>query len=473
MITSDSVPLLRPDVFLTPSGSGTVHVRSSHGTDLIAAPGIAGWLDRLTPFLDGTRTVEQLLDGLDGARRTTVLRVLQLIDRHGLLADRATPDTERRAAAYPRLRVLILCAPAAAGALTDALRLTGLSAVTPVADHAAARTAVAAGGHDALLLLAPGDDARSVARLDEECRAHGLWFAAAVRDAESWWLGETLSPGPHRAAGGWLGGWLRVHGTQPPPRVPPCHSDAAEFAAALLAHRFQRALLAPSTSRAGEPEPLVRLDIATLTTTRHPYRPHPAALPAAPQSAAEFLAGIASLRDGPAVGPEEFSRRAAACVDPRGGLLAELDEGALPQFPRHASRALVRDPRTGLADHHVYATGRDFTTARLRTARRALARYALLALDPRRFVAASGGPSLWAWCPERGTAHLVPASAVRTQGPSAPRGLGSAATFDEAVAEALRDRRGPAHGTLLVPLDHDPAATGILPCLLKAVRCDE
>jgi hypothetical protein len=473
VITYDSAPLLRPDAFLTPSGSGTVYVRSSRGTDLIAAPGIADWLDRLTPFLDGTRTVEQLLGGLDAARRTMVLGVLRLIDSHGLLADQAAPGPDRRTASYSRLRVLVLGAPPAVGALTNALRLTGLSAVTPVADHAAAGTAVAAGGHDALLLLAAGDDPQSLARLDEDCRAHGLWFGAAVRDAESWWLGPTLSPGPDRVAGGWLGAWLRVHGTQATAGIPQCPSEVAEFAATLLAHRFQRAFLGPSTAAAAEPESLVRLDTATLTTTRHPYRPHPAALPTAPESAAQFLARIASLREGPAVGPEEFSRRAAGCIDQRGGLLADLDEGALPQFPRHASRARVRDPRTGRAEHQVHATGPDFTTARLRTARRALALYALLALDPRRFVPAPGGPCLWAWSPEHGTARLVPAVSVRARGPRAPRGLGSGGTFDEAVAAALRDQRGPAHGTLIVPLDHDPAATEILPYLLRTVRCDD
>ncbi|MFJ2957493.1 hypothetical protein [Streptomyces sp. NPDC087270] len=473
MITYDSAPLLRADAFLTPSGSGTVYVRSSQGTDLIAAPGIADWLDRLAPFLDGTRTVGQLVGGLDAARSAMVLRVLRLIDSHGLLTDQAAPGPERRTAAYSRLRVLVLGAPAAVGALTDALRLTGLPAVTPVADHAAAATAVAAGGHDALLLLSAGDDPPSVARLDEDCRAHGLWFAAAVHDAESWWLGPTLSPGPDRAAGGWLGARLRVHGTQAATPLPQHPSEGAEFAATLLAYRFQRAFLDSSTGAAAEPEPLVRLDTATLTTTRHAYRPHPAALPAAPESEARFLAGITALRDGPAVGPEEFSRRAAGCIDPRAGLLADLDEGELPQFPRHASRALVRDPRTGRAEHQVHATGTDFTTARLRTASRALALYALLALDPRRFVPGPGGPSLWAWSPERGTAHLVPAAAVSVRGPGAPRGLGSGGTFTEAVAAALRDLRGPTHGALIVPLDHDPAATAILPYLLRTVRCDD
>ncbi|MFC8710653.1 hypothetical protein ACFUCQ_12100 [Streptomyces sp. NPDC057197] len=474
MLASDSVPLLRPDVFVTPSGSGTVHVRSSRGTDLIAAPGIAAWLDRLAPFLDGTRTVDQLVGGLDEKRRAVVLRVLRLLDAHGLLDERSAPGPDPRAAAHARMRVLLYGDPEHTRAQADALRLTGLHTTTALKDLDAVRTAVAAGGHDALLLLTADADTGSVARLDEDCRRHGLWFAAAVRDADAWWLGPTLAPGAERAAGGWAGAWLRVHGTRAAdraaqPRTPvPRPALGAEAAAVLLAHRFRQAVLDPAA-----PEPLVRLDAAALTTTRHRYRPHPAALPAAPESAERFLARIAALRGGPAVGDEEFSRRAADCIDPRSGLLAELDEGGLPQFPRHASSALVRDPHTGRAGHRVHATGRDFTDARLRTARRALLHYAQLALDPRRFVDTPEGPALWAWSPEPGTARLVPAASVSARAPRVPRGLGAGATFDEALAAALGDLRGPARGALIVPLDHDPAATEVLPYLLKAVRCDD
>ncbi|MYR61321.1 hypothetical protein GTY54_35600, partial [Streptomyces sp. SID625] len=109
--------------------------------------------------------------------------------------------------------------------------------------------------------------------------------------------------GAERTAGGWTGAWLRIHGTRAAdraaqPRTPvPRPALGAEAAAVLLAHRFRQAVLDPAA-----PEPLVRLDAAALTTTRHRYRPHPAALPAAPESAERFLARIAALRDGPAVG---------------------------------------------------------------------------------------------------------------------------------------------------------------------------
>ncbi|MFF7633119.1 hypothetical protein ACFZB9_08205 [Kitasatospora sp. NPDC008050] len=490
MISPNSAPRLRPDVFVVPSGSGTAYVRSSRGTDLIATPGIAGWLDRLTPFLDGTHTVAQLLDGLDDTRRPLVLGVLQRLDAHGLLEDLADPGPARRAAAHPELRVLVLATGPAGRALDSALRLTGIRTTTLVTDHAEARAAATAGRHDALLLLTAGDDPLRVSELDERCREQGLWFAAAVSDADAWWLGPILGPdpasdpdpdpgsgpgsgsgsdpGPGRTEGGWLGSWLRVHGSTPGGYAHHA-TEGVEVAAALLAHHFQQAFLAqdPTTSA----DRLVRLDPATLTTTHHRYRPHPASRPAAPESEAAFLAKIEALRGGPAVEPEEFSRRAALCIDPRSGLLAELDEGGLPQFPRHGSSALVRDPHTGRAEHRVHATGPDFAAARLRTARRALEHYAHLAADPRRYVPTPDGPALWAWSPEHRTAHLVPAAAVHERGRPAVRGLGSGVTFDEAVAAARSSLPAPARvrTVLIVPLDHDPAATEVLPYLVKAV----
>ncbi|MCX4744063.1 hypothetical protein OG455_00800 [Kitasatospora sp. NBC_01287] len=501
MISPNSAPRLRPDVFLVPSGSGTAYVRSSRGTELIATPGIAGWIDRLTPFLDGTRTVAQLLDGLDDTRRPLILGVLRRLDEHGLLEDRADPGPARRAAAHPELRVLILATARGGRALDGALRLTGVRATTLVTDPAEARAAATAGRHDVLLLLTAGDDPPLVAALDERCREQGLWFAAAVSDADAWWLGPVLGPGPaagldhgldhglhhgldhglDRVDGGWLGAWLRVHGGPLDGRAPGTAAAAArsaegvegvEVAAALLAHHFQQTFLTQDQDAADQ---LVRLDRQTLTTTRHRYQPHPAARPAAPSGESEFLAVIEALRGGPAVGPEEFSRRAALCIDPLTGLIAELDEGGLPQFPRHSSTALVRDPRTGRAGHRVHATGADFAAARVRTARRALERYAHLAADPRRYVPTSDGPAVRAWSPERRTTRLLPAASVFAHGRRAVRGLGSGTTFDEAVEAARRDLPAAARGgtVLIVPLDHDPAATRVLPYLVKAVGCDD
>ncbi|MBC3841186.1 hypothetical protein GXW82_15435 [Streptacidiphilus sp. 4-A2] len=482
MISPDSAPRLRPDVFLVPSGRGTAYVRSSRGTDLIAAPGIALWLDRITPFLDGTHTVGQLLGGLDDTRRALVLGVLERLDAHDLLEDLADPGPARRASAYPRLRVLVLGAPPEGNALAGALRLTDTGPVTVTADPAEARAAASGGACDALLLLAPRADPHQIARLDQHCRRSGTWFAAAVGGSDGWWIGPVLRPGPGRAPGGWLGAWLRLHGSEPAPG----HSGGAgagaggdvtgestEVAAALLAHHFQRVFASPEPAPASAPgaDELIRLDPLTLTTGTHRYQPHPTALAAAPEREAGFLAKLEALRGGPVIGAEEFSRRAAGCIDPRAGLIAALDEEALPQFPRRAAVAQVRDPATAGALHRVHGTGPDFTAARVRTARRALEVYSLLAADPRRFTATPTGPAVWAFSPEDGTARLVPATAVYGRGPRPPRGLGSGTTFAEAVDAARGDLRAGSRrrSTLVVPLDHDPAATRVLPYLLKAV----
>ena len=490
MISMDSAPRLRPDVFVVPSGRGTAYVRSSTGTDLIAAPGIAAWIDRLAPFLDGARTVGQLLDGLDDARRAAVLGVLERLDGHGLLEDLADPGPALRASAYTRLRVLVVGPQPAADALADALRLTGADPAALLTDHARAEAAVSSGGYDALLLAADGGssdgDPLRVARLDEHCRRNGTWFAAAVRDPNAWWIGPVLAPGPDRTEGGrlggWLGAWLRLHGNGPATFTRPVGPEGSEVAAALLAHHFHQALTAEVPPEVGE---LIRLDAAVPATGRHRYRPHFAALPAAPETEAEFRAKIESLRAGAPVDPEELSRRAAGCIDPRTGLIAELDEGALPQFPRRASTALVRDPLAPAGRDHlvrVHGVGPDFTSARLRTARRALEVYGQLASDPRRFTPTPDGPAVWAWSPEDGTARLVPAVAVYGRGPRPPRGLGSGMTFDAAVTAARHDLRGSGRSAgrpgaalpaLVVPLDHDPAATRVLPYLLKAVNPDD
>jgi hypothetical protein len=485
VISMDSAPRLRPDVFVVPSGRGTAYVRSSTGTDLIAAPGIAAWLDRLTPFLDGSRTVEQLLGGLDEARRATVLEVLERLDAHGLVEDLADPGPALRASAYARLRVLVVAPAPAADALAAALRLTGADPAAQVNDLVEAEASVDSRRYDALLLAAGGEPLR-VSRLDEHCRRNGMWFAAAVHDADAWWIGPMLAPGPGRPEGGWLGAWLRLHGSAAGGGSAAFVPEGFEVAAPLLAHHFHRAFTAEAPTGADE---LIRLDPIALTTSRHRYRPHPSALPAAPESEAEFLAKIASLRAGAAVDPEELSRRAAACIDAHTGLIAELDEGGLPQFPRRAVTAVVRDPLTGGAGHRVHGVGPDFTSARLRTARRALEVCAQLAADPRRYTPTPAGPAVWAWSPEDGTAHLVPAAAVFGRGPRAPRGLGSGTAFDAAVRAARQDLRGGsesgaqrragaragagARATLVVPLDHDPAATWVLPYLLKAVNPDD
>ncbi|MBS2550965.1 hypothetical protein KGQ19_29240 [Catenulispora sp. NL8] len=480
MITLRSAPKLRDDVFVVPSGRQTAYIHSSRGIELIAEPGSYAWIERLTPFLNGASTVERLVTGLDDERRSAVLGVLARLDALGLIEDSADDGPARREQSFADADVLVLGAGQAADVLARHLNSVGVAKVAVSHDPDSVGH-----GHDAVVVLAGTGlplPVTVLAGLDDRCRRNGVWFVPAAADDAACWIGPVLRPGATRLAGGWIGAWLRIHGQRgAAPARRPIEPVAVEIAAAQLVHRFRELATAEDDTRQ---DVLIRLDLNDLSTSRHSYRPHPAALPAAAQSESEFLASIAALRAAPAVDAQEFSRRAAQCIDERTGLIGSLDEEGLPQFPRRATTATVRDPRGAAPDdqpHRVYGVAPDFGTARILAARRALARYASLALDPRRFVPTGSGPAVWAWSPEREAATLVPASAVvpesvvvsSAKAVPGSRGLGHGLEWDEAVDTALRSLRGvPRHRALIVPLDHDPAAVEALPYLVKAVVID-
>ncbi|WP_194894579.1 hypothetical protein [Catenulispora pinisilvae] len=482
MITLRSAPKLRDDVFVVPSGQQTAYIHSSRGIELIAEPGFYTWIERLTPFLNGASTVERLVTGLDDERRSAVLGVLARLDALGLIEDLADDGPARREQSFADADVLVLGAGPAADALARHLGNAGVAKVATSQDPGSVDH-----GHDAVVVVAGTGLPLSVAalaELDDRCRRNGVWFVPAAVDDAACWIGPVLRPGAARMAGGWIGAWLRIHGQHgAAPARRPVEPVTVEIAAAQLVHRFRELATAEDDARQ---DVLIRLDLTDLSTSRHGYRPHPAALPATAQSESEFLATIAALRAAPAVDAQEFSRRAARCIDEHTGLIGSLDEEGLPQFPRRATTATVRDPRgaapggaaPGDRPHRVYGVAPDFGTARILAARRALARYASLALDPRRFVPTRSGPAVWAWSPEREVASLVPVSAVVPSAKADPGsrglGLGHGLEWDEAVDTALRSLRGaaPRQRALIVPLDHDPAAVEALPYLVKAVVID-
>jgi hypothetical protein len=483
MISPQSALRLRDGVFMTPSGRQTAYIHSSRGIELIAEPGVYTWIERLTPFLDGARTVEHLLAGLDGERRSVVLGVLGRLDALGLLEDTADHEPARREQSFAAASVLVLGAGPATDALVRHLRAAGVNRVASSQDPGSVDP-----GYDAVVTLAgPGLplSVAALAELDEQCRQRGIWFAPGAADDAACWIGPVLRPGAARMPGGWSGAWHRIHGHDNDGHGihghgavdagRPLEPVALEIASAQLVHRFRELATADETARH---DVLIRLDLSDLSTSRHHYRPHPATLPAAVQSESEFLASIAALRTAPPVNAQDFSRRAAACIDEHTGLIGSLDEEGLPQFPRRATTATVSDPRRidtiDRPRHRVYGVAPDFGTARMRTAQRALSLYANLALDPRRFVPTPSGPALWAWSPEDETATLVPVASLTVPGARAPRGLGYGLDFDEAVDAARRGLCAASrHRALIVPLDHDPAAVEALPNLVRAVVIDD
>jgi hypothetical protein len=173
---------------------------------------------------------------------------------------------------------------------------------------------------------------------------------------------------------------------------------------------------------------MVRLDLATLTTSTHPYLPRPQAVPLrAP-----------GPPDGPEIDERAFSRAAAACVDPYTGILTAVEERHFQQLPLWVTEARLADPDGALAalgvPLAVHGAALDFPTARYRAARHALEWYA--------WAAADGGP-LRGFRVDGGRPHPVRVDVVRaTHRPPGwlPAGVASGPTWAAAVETALLHR---------------------------------
>lgn len=68
----------REDAYAAADGDG-VHILTHRGLARIDGASIAGWVDRLAPFLDGERTVGELTAGLPPARGDAVRKVIDLL----------------------------------------------------------------------------------------------------------------------------------------------------------------------------------------------------------------------------------------------------------------------------------------------------------------------------------------------------------------------------------------------------------
>ena len=139
---------------------------------------------------------------------------------------------------------------------------------------------------------------------------------------------------------------------------------------------------------------MTHIDLRSLHTQRHEFLPHPYSRAAASPDLDDFRAAVGRRRDGEPVGPEEFSKRVAECLQPRLGVLGAVTEEDFTQLPLAVSRVRVSDP-VRLLDPGValpVAIGADVA---LDGARRAailsgLAVYGSLMVDPRRLHVRTG-----------------------------------------------------------------------------------
>ncbi|MCX4744069.1 hypothetical protein OG455_00830 [Kitasatospora sp. NBC_01287] len=79
-------PRLLPDTHLLPSEQGVV-IRGPRHTVALPAPGLYPWLERLRPFLDGSRSVGELVADLPPQAAQHVRTLVELLLREGFVRD--------------------------------------------------------------------------------------------------------------------------------------------------------------------------------------------------------------------------------------------------------------------------------------------------------------------------------------------------------------------------------------------------
>jgi hypothetical protein len=315
----------------------------------------------------------------------------------------------------------------------DEVRLAGVLAGAGIAVYCSDRAAV--------------DQVRTIDRL---CGRVGIPFVSVILLGDEAWLGPF---GP--ATGqwpGWVSAWhrlLAMDGHQGTPAFVAQRGDSngaphgdlpAEGAPTVVANQLIREVMrllsgtAEQAGQAGQAR-MTRIDLRSLRTGRHRFPAHPFALPAAPPDEASLLATVARLREGEPLDVEEFAQRAAACLEPRLGVLGEVTERDFTQIPLAVSQVPVSDPARlfgpGAPLPVVIGAGQSLDDARRAAVLRGLALYGSLMVDPRRLHArgeasATGDPEedlaaliagkwhgfVWGYGLLDGLPHELPAAAV-------------------------------------------------------------
>ncbi|MEV4469771.1 YcaO-like family protein [Nonomuraea sp. NPDC049504] len=417
----------REDAYAAADGDG-VHILTHRGLARIDGASIAGWVDRLAPFLDGERTVGELTAGLPPARGDAVRKVIDLLlecDAVQMVAEEPprTPGGDflgcfRTPAVatfddYRRLRVALVGAEPMLESLARAARVSGLENVTRIDISAPRGTPPpeGIGPPEGTELVLYAGDGPSALPLNRMCARRRIPLALLVHTGDATWLVPPGGPD-------WEDAWRRLGS-------PTGHVAAAPSgAAARLVHAAFRVMtgVMPDTER----DHLVRIGPDGYTSTRHACLPHPARATAAGGSPQSFHRRLRDLRAGRPVDDATFLRDIAACYDEHLGLFT-LAEAAGPQTPLNVCRAVLK----GTPDMDVLGVGFGYDAATGDAARKALAAYALR-------EATEQGGHLWAYeidDPDAVRSLRVPGAFGTTDA-----GLAAGSHWEQAVGEGLADQ---------------------------------
>jgi hypothetical protein len=444
---------LPDDVYCVESSRGVLFL-TQRGTVEITGASVYQWFNRIAPYLDGSYSLAELTARLPEERRDFAEKLVTALLDRGIVRE-TRPGEERGVDAV----VAVVGAGPLRPAVVRAFGLAGVQVVSEPRPDDLPRLLEAA---DLVVHVTGRPAVAETEAVERVCRDAKLPLAQLASGGNEAWLCPAGStPGWRRLAGG-PATWAGDAPAEPSPA-------AAVVVAGQVVQDTVDYLT--GTRSAGPAGRMVRIGLDNLRSDMHRFLPHPFGVRAGAgaQSAADFMAGLAELENAPRLSEEQFSRRAAGCVDSRTGVLGEITEGDFAQLPLHVATAAVADPARllgpGVPAPLVTGMGPDFGTARYETALRGLAAYASLMLDPRLLLDSSGrallapgdDPAdalralcsgelagyLWANEPATGRAMLIGAGEVfpvlcdRSVPYRPPCGVAAGYSWAEAVGAAL------------------------------------
>jgi bacteriocin biosynthesis cyclodehydratase domain-containing protein len=424
-------------------GEDLVRVRSNRGAFVLNGKHVAGWLEQLAPYLDGRRSLEALTAALPAARREAVGKLVAMLTEQGVVhdLDLELPHglTEQELAAagpeiayidscsgsgahhFGRFRetpVLVLGAAPIAAALAAQVRALGCRRVEvagPDADLAEPAPSLLPG-----LVLTCTECPSRLTAANRACRSSGRALLPIAVAGEVAWIGPLVRPDQ---PGCWECAWRRLADRT----VGGAGRLAGPISTALLASRaaFEVFKVVTGSGRAEVTGGLVRLDLGTGLSERHPFHPHPLCEACAGDRVQAGLRERWSVASGRGEWlTAEVVRSADDLVDPDCGILRGLGEEDLPQLPYRATRAVVASPLPDGDPVMVAATAETLAESRARAVGRALASYGQALCESRL-------ADVWAW-------DLVREAPARIS-EAGPAGLvsSSGSTWAAALASAL------------------------------------
>jgi hypothetical protein len=474
-------PKLRADSFFIPGPDGT-YFHNVRGWYKLTPKIPYALVERVLPFLNGIHSAQAITQNLNDVQRKAVNYVLQELSDHGFVRDGSSdPEILRESLAktyqselaflealgetpvlgfqnFRQARVLI-DAPILLESVLGALWGLGLrvghvmngdetlkSIIKARQEIDDEQTAIAQAELEAVtlgdygLVVQIGSDLSRAHRLAERCAVAKVPLIQAVMLDQGAWI-QLPRSGGHDPLSFWERSNLK-HQLLNPETNTLGQSDWLDSRGMVIANILAQHAFRFLASKI-DADSVFFFERFSLEGTKHRSAPHMIQRMVRPRSLEEAVQDFQILEQTVCVSEEEFSRRAAQLIDPRLGVLSELDEHDFQQIPLNVTEAIARDAR-----HHdqsklrAYGVGTDFSTPRVRASKRVLELYAATAFDVRLFSGQGDDLEIWSLNlstqrPELVSAQLAFPTLNGVSPATAMPGLASGMTWEEAVQTAL------------------------------------